>query len=88
LFSEIHRKLGLNDDWWFWIGLSDQENEGIYVWVNGDQASSTDENLWRPGQPDGGSQEDCCATPFSLTQPHVNDLECSYSQFAICEKLI
>ena len=48
----------------------------------------TDEDLWRPGQPDGGIQENCCATPFSLTQPHVNDLECSYSQFAICEKPI
>lgn len=35
----------------FWIGLSDEANEGVFVWSNGDPVTYTN---WRLDQPDNG----------------------------------
>ena len=80
----IFRGLTLNYRAWYWIGLGDQANEGDYRWFNGDKASSTDDNLWILGQPNG--DEDCCIANFNSTTPSVYDRSCTYSYTGICEK--
>jgi len=72
------------------IGLSDIESDGNYVWVNGDQASSTDETLWRTGQPQifGLDSLDCCVSPFHSAQPRVALEFCSFPFPGLCEKTI
>jgi len=86
--SELIDGLSLNVNWWYWIGLGDEESEGHFVWLNGDTASTIDTSLWRIGQPNGGENENCCGTPLGPLQPFVNDLSCSILQFGICERTI
>ena len=72
-----------------WIGLSDIENEGTFIWIDG--VASTAENVgWQRGEPnDGGSNsnEDC----VELNHPGhpkytANDQTCSDSLRALCER--
>ena len=72
----------------FWIGLSDQENEGDFRWVNGDQASFTDQSFWAQNSPGGGANDDCGAAHFGDVHPKVVDVQCSSLFFAVCEKRI
>ena len=74
-----------------WIGLSDIETEGQFVFVDG--VSSTNENTgWAPGEPnDVGKNEDCAH--LHLSDPNhpintANDYPCSRNAFALCEKPI
>ena len=46
--------LGHTDE--LWIGLSDEEVEGVYAWTDG---TPLDFSAWRSGQPDNDSSEDC-----------------------------
>jgi len=88
--SAIGRGLLLGGSF-YWIGLSDIESERNYVWVNGDQASSTDETLWRTGQLhelDEFDNVDCCFSSFHIAQPDVIVGFCSFLFHGICEKPI
>jgi len=49
MFRTIRRALGPD---WYWIGLTDEENEGDWRWLNGRRASANDVTLWKPGEPD------------------------------------
>ena len=72
-----------------WIGLSDQENEGDYRWLNGDHASSSDQNLWADSFPNGGPfDDDCCTAYFNQLRPDVRDNDCSIRFHAVCEKRV
>ena len=46
---------GVNNDW-LWIGFTDQNQEGQFEWISGQEVTYTN---WAPGQPydDGGDQE-------------------------------
>ena len=75
--------------WIYWIGLSDKATEGRFQWVNGEQASSTDRNLWRTGQPRGS--HDCVVACFDKAEPEAREHRCSYNTGSlpgICEKPI
>lgn len=41
----------------FWIGLSDEESEGDFVWVDGTDVEWTN---WSPGQPDNANDAEHC----------------------------
>ena len=81
--SAIYRGLSLTN-FWHWIGLTDQESEGNFRWLNGERASSTDDNFWYLGQPDGDS--DCCLARFDFVFPNTYEWPCSQAQYGLCEK--
>ena len=71
-----------------WIGLSDKNHEGTFMWIDG--VTATDGNTrWHPGEPnDAGSNEDCAElSKASEGEKHeANDDICSKALSALCEK--
>ena len=68
-----------------WIGLSDEEHEGRFFWLDGSE-DTENEAMWFPNEPnDYGSGEDCAAM-YARTYGLMNDLSCSNSQVGLCEK--
>lgn len=72
----------------FWLGLSDTETEGQWVWVN--NVIEVENRYWMDGEPNdhGHRGEDCATTAFSPTFPWKtrNDLNCqTQRRFWICE---
>lgn len=62
-----------------WIGLSDQESEGDFRWVDG---SVPGFSAWYPGEPNDSGGEDCTV---AASDGFWNDLACSASLFSVCE---
>ena len=86
-YSSIHQGLSLLAGLRYWIGLSDQESEGNFVWVNGDRASVADVELWRFGEAiNNRDSRDCCNSRFDRVQPDVQVDFCSASVSGVCEK--
>uniref|UniRef100_UPI00398F735C collectin-12 isoform X1 n=2 Tax=Pristiophorus japonicus TaxID=55135 RepID=UPI00398F735C len=71
---------------YFWIGLSDTEQQNVWKWVDGTTAEYTN---WRPGQPDNweheASTEDCAGLANSALW---NDFFCTDLNGLICEKSV
>ncbi|XP_032422675.1 asialoglycoprotein receptor 1-like [Xiphophorus hellerii] len=72
-----------------WIGLSDRETEGSWLWVDGTALSFMS---WGINQPDNGGgdplwgEEDCAhITQFDGAQ--WNDMSCNATKWWICEKI-
>lgn len=63
-----------------WIGYSDQDREGRFVWVDG---SGVGYNNWYSGEPNDSGGEDCAATNFGAIAAW-NDYPCSTSLPFIC----
>jgi hypothetical protein len=79
----ILQSFGVNSN--MWIGLSDRDEEGTYVWENsGELATAVD---WFPGQPDGQAQplQDCVYMGFGSNQFFWFDAECDTSFRPLCE---
>ena len=83
--SSIHQDLSLGAVF-YWIGLSDQESEGNFVWVNGDRASDSDEDLWLGGKLINADPWDCGWSRFDAMQPTIWATLCSLIIRGICEK--
>ncbi|XP_067324468.1 C-type lectin domain family 4 member F-like [Anolis sagrei] len=71
----------------FWIGLTDQYKKGNWTWADGTKYDPG-ASLWSPRQPDNwvggvGNREDCVHA-----SQQWNDISCSYSYKAFCEKAI
>ncbi|XP_020635055.3 hepatic lectin [Pogona vitticeps] len=66
----------------FWIGLSDENTEGDWRWIDGTNYTKGFKN-WKTGEPNDQSGEDC-ATMDSVGQ--WNDLKCNTKALYVCEK--
>ncbi|GFN85308.1 LOW QUALITY PROTEIN: metalloendopeptidase [Plakobranchus ocellatus] len=63
-----------------WLGLTDSEVEGTFVWDDGEAANYTN---WSNGQPDNYGNEDCGSM---YRNGHWNDLPCpSYTLPFVCQ---
>lgn len=66
-----------------WIGASDREREGVWMWVNGDELK-LDEKIWAAGQPNNRCAEHCAMIPGFSTQ-NAYDVTCNQMNHALCE---
>ncbi|XP_077789836.1 C-type lectin domain family 4 member F-like [Podarcis muralis] len=70
----------------FWIGLSDQNTEGVWTWVDGTKYNEK-LSFWGQGQPDnwhGAPQHEEDCVHFKT---HWNDVSCTYNYKWFCEKV-
>ncbi|MGH0153777.1 UNVERIFIED_CONTAM: hypothetical protein FKN15_025267 [Acipenser sinensis] len=63
------------------LGLSDQESESNWKWLDG---TSVADSLWNSGEPNSAGEEDCA----EITVGKLNDIPCSVKQRWICEKTL
>ncbi|CAK8676747.1 unnamed protein product [Clavelina lepadiformis] len=71
-----------------WIGLSDLEYDGQWVWV--DEVPATEETAaWLPGEPNDGRYSRCAHINYKTPKYQANDVPCSGRRYnALCEKPI
>ncbi|XP_038077197.1 macrophage mannose receptor 1-like [Patiria miniata] len=68
----------------FMLGLSDQGQEGKFVWVNGDELDQQANNPnWNTGEPNNSGNEDCVTM---LPTGKWNDVGCGTSYYFICQR--
>lgn len=68
--SDVIEAANLGSMWdsGFWIGLTDIQTEGTWVWIN--NVTEVDQRYWIEGEPNNsGSGEDCGATGKSTSNP-------------------
>ena len=64
-----------------WIGLSDKEKEGDFVWIDGNKRIGVS---WDVGEPnDGNNNEDCAY--INCIRNKMNDFDCNQKLFFICK---
>uniref|UniRef100_A0A3B3DGJ8 C-type lectin domain-containing protein n=1 Tax=Oryzias melastigma TaxID=30732 RepID=A0A3B3DGJ8_ORYME len=68
-----------------WIGLSDRQSEGNWIWQDG---SPLRKSFWQPEEPNSysGTDEDCVEIGNFDDDNSWNDLVCTEAIFWICEK--
>ncbi|XP_059846839.1 C-type lectin domain family 10 member A-like [Hypanus sabinus] len=66
-----------------WIGLSDAESEGDWIWVDGTDYSSSLTN-WAEGEPNNEGYTEDCVEIFVTGE--WNDLPCNVFRYWLCEK--
>ncbi|XP_067416756.1 hepatic lectin-like isoform X2 [Emydura macquarii macquarii] len=67
----------------FWIGLSDENKEGEWKWIDGTNYATT-YTFWKEGEPNNSDQNEDCAHLW--TYGEWNDVHCTYECYYVCEK--
>ncbi|XP_049900127.1 asialoglycoprotein receptor 2-like isoform X2 [Epinephelus moara] len=86
--SEEEQKFVIKFNKRIWIGLTDQDEEGIWKWVDGTALTA---KYWYAPQPDDGGQpgvkEDCAEMYVKGSDPLLkwNDIPCSHRNYWVCE---
>ncbi|XP_053380330.1 perlucin-like protein [Mercenaria mercenaria] len=72
----------------YWIGLSDVQEEGIWMWMESkEKLSTTGFSHWYPNQPDNSEANENCATINFDVGGKWNDWHCNGKEANyICEK--
>ncbi|XP_024125085.2 CD209 antigen-like protein C [Oryzias melastigma] len=89
--STIYKMSGGRNVWemGFWIGLTDRETEGRWVWIN--NVTEVDRRYWMDGEPNNIGQhgEDCGVTSYN-TYDNIRktrfDSFCRNNRYWICER--
>src|SRR5262249_52472846 len=67
-----------------WLGGTDVENEGTFVWANGELWTYTSMMApWAPAEPNNQNDEDCVAHDGNGT---MNDTDCGEMHPYLCER--
>ncbi|XP_060555133.1 C-type lectin domain family 17, member A-like [Ruditapes philippinarum] len=78
----IKSRLRMFKPYSWWMGLTDELIEGTWKWFdNGQTANFTD---WHPGEPNGGSAEECAVFYIGFDFAWV-DTPCLLNNYPICE---
>ncbi|KAI8482560.1 hypothetical protein Bbelb_397080 [Branchiostoma belcheri] len=67
-----------------WFGLTDEVTEGQFLWEDGSSLTSTGFTDWYPGEPNGGSLENC----VQYWRQTWNDRSCTDQLGFTCEALV
>ncbi|XP_042308484.1 hepatic lectin-like isoform X2 [Sceloporus undulatus] len=66
-----------------WIGLTDENNEGQWRWIDGTSYRTSFKN-WKTGEPNNYDRGEDCAL---MDGPGIwNDMSCNSKAFYVCEK--
>ncbi|CAG5120191.1 unnamed protein product, partial [Candidula unifasciata] len=70
-----------------WIGLTDMDIEGVFVWEDGKGVNDSLSDLpWRAGNPDNAAnREDCVEMGSFQDFFYINDQYCGENAYFICE---
>ncbi|XP_033481264.2 asialoglycoprotein receptor 2-like isoform X1 [Epinephelus lanceolatus] len=70
-----------------WVGMTDREKEGTWIWVDGTPVDKDGLN-WAPGQPDDAFGGEDCGDIRTMTDfIGLNDFNCSARSQWICETM-
>ncbi|XP_060602691.1 perlucin-like [Ruditapes philippinarum] len=81
-------KTGASRDNWFWIGATDDEIEGIWVWYTNHKPITDVYTNWAPGQPDPADWNQDCAVLWGPNGYVWEDHICDLKSHVICERNI
>jgi hypothetical protein len=80
---DVARERGWSD---IWLGLSDQRDEGVFVWDDG-RPIEGGYVQWSPSEPnDYGSNEDCVQVYLKANESNWNDIPCDSAMPTVCER--
>ena len=66
-----------------WVGLTDEENEGEWRWLNGEPILPN-QNVWDAGEPNSAVDTEDCAELYP-SNAQANDNDCTLKRFGVCE---
>ncbi|XP_009079447.1 PREDICTED: macrophage mannose receptor 1-like [Acanthisitta chloris] len=75
--------IGFNPAKYFWIGLSDTEDQGTFRWANGDPVTFTHWNVGMPGEQSG-----CVAMATGTSAGLWDILNCEETNMFLCKQLV
>lgn len=87
IFGKLNKQF--NTTFGFWIGLTDEENEGSFKWSKGGIHYSKMPHamaLWTRGEPNNLPSENCVEAEEINGNVTLNDVQCDKKLYVICKK--